>query len=115
MPTRDPSGPERPRPRRRTLVAPVVLILAATLLATSCGTPTPDPAPLPPASVAPEEPDPLAGENVDRTDRTVLEALWDLEKTVRERDRRIATLEAELEAARRELAQLRASKTSSKP
>jgi len=46
-----------------------------------------------------ESPDPLDVE-VERTDKTVLEMLWDLEKAVRERNRRIAILEGKLEEAR---------------
>lgn len=53
-----------------------------------------------------ESQDPLSAE-VDRTDKTVLEMLWDLEKSVREKNRRIVLLEGKLEEAREMIQRLR--------
>lgn len=109
----DPGRRTLSRRPRRGAVAAAVLLLAALGPAPSCSTPDPAPAPLPARIMALEDPDPLAGEHGDRSEQTVLEALWRLETTVRERDRRIAALQAELEAARAELAALRAAASAS--
>jgi len=94
------------RARPGNLVA--VLLLVAVLGGPGCQS-SPDPLPPPTPRPVAVEPDPL-GDEVPRSDKTVLEALWDLERTVRERDRRIAELEAELERVRTELERLRGKK-----
>jgi hypothetical protein len=82
-----------------------MLLLCAILGVPGCQS-SPEPPPRPPARPRAAEPDPL-GDEVPRTAQTVLEALWDLEKAGREKDRRIAELEAELARVREELERLR--------
>jgi len=84
---------------------PAILFVFAILGVLGCQS-SPEPLPQPPAGHTAAQPDPL-GDEVPRTDQTVLEALWDLEKAVRDKDRRIAELEAELARVREALERLR--------
>lgn len=95
--------------RPRTLAAPALrragrtswsgaVLLVGSLALASCASARDARPILPPPPARAEEP---LAEDVPRSEKTVLEALWDAEKTLRARQRRIEELEqrvAELEA-----------------
>ncbi len=86
------------RTARRALTG---IVLAGLVAGCSSPTETRSSPPRPAPQATPRDALDIATE---RDGRTVLEALWGLEKAVRERDARIADLEAEVRRLKRELA-----------
>ena len=92
------------RTRRGTRFACFLLFLLVIGSCQSATEPGPTPVLIRPPT-APEV-DPL-DETVARSEKTMLETLWELEKAVRDRDRRIVALEEQLARAHSELEQLK--------
>lgn len=79
-----------------------IALIALSLALGACTTPA-KPAPPPPRQAVENASDPLFDPATPRQEKTVLEALWALEKQVRERDARILSLEERVRSLKLEL------------
>ena len=89
----------------KILIAISLWVVAGLALPVGCHSPSRSREAPVAAPVRAESTDPLDVE-AERTEKTVLEMLWDLEKKVREKDRKIAVLEGKLEDARETIQRL---------